>query len=1001
VLWFAASSAREQAMSDEYDDQPRRSKKKSKSGKKKKKSAKSPSMVVPAIIGASVLVLVMMGLGVWFLLGQGSPPAKPTEAAKDDGPGYTLPPEMLPPKEKVVTWSVTDDPLPKPTKEFKPISYEGKQLVAFPPLGGHHVVISTPPETGDIRVFRVLNVKTGEITGEFPQVYGQFRISDDGKRIAAVLPVRPPEGSPKNTPWPSVLRVMELESKKELWQTPLPANMQWFDFGKTGDVLLYVCGHQYGTNIQYVDLKESLPNPKPWPFVKNRGRESNNLTAVSPTRKYLAINGEYSVELFDLETTKVVGVLDAPGLVIRSVFSGDGKSLLVLTRQQTMERVDPQLVPLTWTTYALNDGKATRTVTASASMTPTNLKVIQGSDPNTIHFETALGLVHFDLEMGANFDNSMSSRPLLQFDVDRWVIADEQKKVIQLYDISMTAERKAKLAEAKRLLGERPALAKVDRSGSVNISATATSFGVPASPASKTNPAFTLADSPDTNLEFLDNRADNAAWSAVQVKMEELPRRRAALGWTKFDAATGKPTPAIPLWPCALEPGKTIPQFGFASLRMDANKASDRIALRDPRLLSRLDIWTDKGERITGFEPGANQEHIEWLGWADGDRLLVRTATGFSGWDGSQAKAVFEFAGAFDCVLIAPDRKWVAVSGEKGIDILETQTGKHLGRIERRSKHGNWTGLGLSADGKSLFAASSDSQAVKSNLPVGQVPTEFATWDLATGRQLNSLSVGGYFAVTPGTILHELNEKQVMIGNDVLDLEIQAITMSLTQSTMWGLFRTRYIDGRLWMPMGRIDPQNPSNVRLLLSKRWPDDVTSPLVLKPEEIVFRAGATVRVTADLSDGTRSQTAKDLFETGLRSAGYTVGNGGWTLRILGTQKASGEKLTAQLGGEIAVPYIAGTIELVAPTGEVLALPGFAGSFGIAKNKYITKSTPTGGGGSITYYDFGGSPSAIMGEEVWKEAMGDLTNKVRFPTVVVKQQGKLLALPVPVSFK
>jgi tRNA G37 N-methylase TrmD len=82
-------------------------------------------------------------------------------------------------------------------------------------------------------------------------------------------------------------------------------------------------------------------------------------------------------------------------------------------------------------------------------------------------------------------------------------------------------------------------------------------------------------------------------------------------------------------------------------------------------------------------------------------------------------------------------------------------------------------------------------------------------------------------------------------------------------------------------------------------------------------------------------------------------------------------------------------------------LALPGFAGSFGVAKNKYITKSV-SGGGGMITYYDFGGNASTVMRQEAWKDAMSSLSgSSVRYPRVVAKTQGKLVPHPVGVSFK
>jgi hypothetical protein len=161
------------------------------------------------------------------------------------------------------------------------------------------------------------------------------------------------------------------------------------------------------------------------------------------------------------------------------------------------------------------------------------------------------------------------------------------------------------------------------------------------------------------------------------------PKRKSKSGKKNRKAASTLKAPPmilpVTLLPCALEPGQTIPNFGYSTLCMDANQAGDKIALRDPRTPSRLNIWTDRGERLIGYEPDAKKGAIERLGWAEGDRLLIRTPTGISGWDASQGKAAFEFAGTFDRALIAPNRKWVVLTGDNGIDFLDTSTGQQPG----------------------------------------------------------------------------------------------------------------------------------------------------------------------------------------------------------------------------------------------------------------------------------------------------------------------------------
>src|SRR5262249_18657555 len=137
-------------------------------------------------------------------------------------------------------------------------------------------------------------------------------------------------------------------------------------------------------------------------------------------------------------------------------------------------------------------------------------------------------------------------------------------------------------------------------------------------------------------------------------------------GSTKDDAAN--PNPGI-------MGARPLPPIG--ALRPDAGL----FALVDPGDARRVDVFKTNGERVFGLIPDP-ERRIDWLGWSR-THLLTVSGGRFTAWDPESGKALFDVDGEYTYVgEVSPDRKWTALWTGKHADILDTETGKCLGRCQ-------------------------------------------------------------------------------------------------------------------------------------------------------------------------------------------------------------------------------------------------------------------------------------------------------------------------------
>ena len=250
----------------------------------------------------------------------------------------------------------------------------------------------------------------------------------------------------------------------------------------------------------------------------------------------------------------------------------------------------------------------------------------------------------------------------------------------------------------------------------------------------------------------------------------------------------------------------------------------------------------------------------------------------------------------------------------------------------------------------------------------------------------------------PGTVIHELNPKQWLIGNDILDHDCNTTILTLTLPTIPDAFQMAYFGDRLWFPVaGGQNVGTGRSATMLTSKRIPADMVNPPTIKPADIVFRPGTKVKVTANMGNDDRNTVVKGRYEAALRSEGFAIGDGGWTVEINGSSIDTGDKITFAVGSEVSVPSANGSARLISPDGTIVGLTSFGGTFGRTRSKYYIS---TGSGGTSTQYNFGGrNPKAAMLEEAWEDAMTGFSPK--FPRLLANIEGKLTELPIAVGVK
>jgi hypothetical protein len=446
---------------------------------------------------------------------------------------------------------------------------------------------------------------------------------------------------------------------------------------------------------------------------------------------------------------------------------------------------------------------------------------------------------------------------------------------------------------------------------------------------------------------------------------------------------------------------------------MTALSADDRLlALRDPASYGRVDVWNTDGERLVGFYPMDAETPIDWLGWDSAGRLLTLAGGVLSAWEVPAAKAVYEIDGVYGAPIdMVHGRDWLAISAHTHIDLLETATGKCLGRCAVNVP-GTIGDIAVSPDGARLAAVFMASPAAADLLSAGKVnPTSdtmdgtLVLWDLKTGKAgMMSLRPYKYALVHWGGPEH----LALLDGNaTIYDLRAGIPVLYHTyHESSWpndGLPHVRSPDGRLWVSF-----ESGYQTWEWTTTRVPDsDGTedAPFV-NPDRKYFVAGDDP-VQVEIDCGSRSVSEKFGLEAAraLQMRGFKIGPAGW--RLVVSDKTSDSGNTLVFGrSETPIPKVDYLWQLLDTKGtEVWHEKGEA-FFALTGSKYHTKTRDAydyapgeqqlAAFETMEYYDFGSrEPRAAMEEEILERGP-DVGLLERLPKVLLEVGGQYPEFPV-----
>jgi hypothetical protein len=521
-------------------------------------------------------------------------------------------------------------------------------------------------------------------------------------------------------------------------------------------------------------------------------------------------------------------------------------------------------------------------------------------------------------------------------------------------------------------------------------------------------PAAALAA--DTSLPDWPATFGDSSAAVITFARQTQPELRWEVHWQRLDLRTGKPLgQPLVLWPWATLPGKADPPtVPPAALTADGK----RLALADLSDAARVDIWDDAGTRLLGLVPDPNRKAIDWLGWSGDGRLLTLAGGKLTAWDVPAGKAVYEVAGEYKAPLqLAPGRAWLVAPAEAHVDLLDTATGRCLGRCREEGLDKDWHGCSLSPDGRTLVRTR-DGDLVDRRAPQMGQRARAHVWDLTTGKHAGSFQFGS----APAVQMFWCNPRQFLVaphGNaGLIDLDAQAVVCSYDLPKERAAARGQGLDlfrgdtaGRLWMNLGK-----PQHMQKLPTGPWrplvvpdPKGKADGVLARAEgrEYQFGRGATVQVEVDLGEHDRSLAAAQRLAALLQAEGYVIGPKGWRLRVSHEEYDTKQRLE-RYDGDTDGPPVVGiqvTSQLLAPDGTATWKTTSRGSFSVTNNKYVKQRRFEGGPNMVTRVklDFQGqNPRTAMREDVLDRFAEPRQLPEGMPRGFLRAEGQYRPLPL-----
>jgi hypothetical protein len=518
---------------------------------------------------------------------------------------------------------------------------------------------------------------------------------------------------------------------------------------------------------------------------------------------------------------------------------------------------------------------------------------------------------------------------------------------------------------------------------------------------------------PDWPVAFGYQRAAIIKYMAKPLPGALSGRQAHEMSWERYDAVFGKSVgEPVALWPWAVDPLKIVvpPTPPLAALSVNG----ELLAIRDPNSPSRVDVWSAAGERLVGFVPSGQEAPVEWMGFAPDDRLLTVAAGALTAWEMPACKAIYEVQGGYQApVDFAPGQRLLAVASATHIDLIDTATGKCLGRCAA-ALPGKISDLVVAPGGMSLAAVwtaekeAADRFKIRQGLQtLGHLDTKIVLWDLKTGRgEVGSTRVRSYALLHFGGPEHlTLCDFECVMFD--LRAKASAIGYKFPVGHAWpksGLPLRRSPDGRLWIGV----PSGPETWGWSAMNVPDPNGEKDRVFTSAERAYFSPISTPLRLELDAGTPEFGKKLGSEVAARfqKLGYKIGPGGWTMRI--SHKVVDSGTTFMRGKEtLKIPKVTYTWELLDPKGS-LAWSGTSDAyFGNTSSKFYQKPNPLQRNREasspyikVEHFDFGAKdPREAVAEEILERGAG-LVPPDTIPRALLKVGTAYQQFPVSMEF-
>jgi hypothetical protein len=821
-------------------------------------------------------------------------------------------------------------------------------------------------------------------------------LGPEGKTLAAVVSSTTKSGKRSFTTNEILLFRLGKDAPTVKFSAPHPVS--WMQFGKDDNQLIIASFSGSALFAASYDLKQASPSAVAFEIQRDPTRWRTSFGhfeawAISPGRNFLAIGEGRLVELIRLSDGKSAGQCFVPGNCISVAFSIDGSELLAHSRTSPAKgaKEEPQFH---WSSFSMNNGKRLTFQEVTGGGNPGAILAAGPKPGLAVHSDGARATVT-DTRLGAPVV-TVQFRAIRYLEGDRLLGYDANAKrvTVQRFDPEQIDSGEKAIAKEFK---PRPDLDAADRTDMITSPAP-TGWNVPVDAADANSVAVGEKRTIAGGAEFLLPWTGGKTLSALTYRRVEKPRVHFALDWQQIDLATGDAKAAVELWSSAAPVGNVPALRGPESIIADHTADGSFVAVRDPMLPTRVDVWDQSGKRLCGFQPYGEKTAPEAIAWVANDRFITRGAGKITGWQVPGPKAYFEAIGYAGPHALSPGRKWIAVQAEKYVDVYESATGKPLGRMDRAHPDGKvWQGLTVSHDGRRLAAL--DLSRPNQNAIPGV--WAYAVWDLQTGMLQDSRRIFGGVGYQPARNPLWVGPRQILAGGaEVIDIDAQAVTATVKLDYPYPLSSP---DGRFWG--GRndhlaIDATHQPPIESVAAIDIEETIKAVPRPAAADVVFRDGRPVEVVSDTEDATRDAIFRSTLGQMLTSEGYVQERGGWKFSLTGKSIDSGVSVTTLGGKKVAIPKIEAKVQLIDAAGAVAWETQLKGGFDKFRSKYrMDKETSGPGGGGVPILSFGSrDPREAMDEEAWFSVVDTFRKAGSFPRVFARVNGKIVQLPIAV---